>query len=157
MPLSLQAGESMSRSFGVFLGPKELNLLLAVAKPSTGGEATPAVFDPQLEKTVDFGLWAVICKVLIFFMSFFHGVFGNWGVAIILLTVMVKLVLLPLTHRAMVSAESMKKLQPKIERFASRKAWLMPLIEALILIVSCWVSSRTRSAPPSSRPKAASW
>ncbi len=39
-------------------------------------------------------------------MKFFHGLTSNWGVAIILLTVLVKLVLLPLTHRSMVSMEA---------------------------------------------------
>lgn len=117
MPLTLQGGESVTKNFGVFLGPKELNLLLAI-----GGVDHPAgVFDPKLEKSVDFGLWAVICKVLIYLMRFFHGVIGNWGLSIILLTVLVKLLLLPLTHKAMVSAESMKKLQPKLEEI--KKKW----------------------------------
>lgn len=121
MPLSVQPGASVSKSFGVFLGPKDFNLLLAVGQPSSGGaEAATQVFDPQLEKTVDFGMWAVICKVLLFIMRFFHGVFGNWGVAIILLTVTVKVALLPLTHKAMVSAESMKKLQPKVEEIKKK-------------------------------------
>ncbi len=115
MPVTLQPGESVTRNFGVFLGPKELNLLQAI-----GTSAAPGTFDPELEKSVDFGLWAVICKVLISLLRFFHGVVGNWGLAIILLTVMVKLLLLPLTHRAMVSAESMKKLQPKMEEIKKK-------------------------------------
>ena len=116
MPLTLQGGESVTKNFGVFLGPKELNMLLAV-----GGVDHPAgVFDPKLEKSVDFGLWAVICKVLIYLLRLFHGTIGNWGVSIILLTVMVKLLLLPLTHRAMVSAESMKKLQPRLEEIKKK-------------------------------------
>ncbi len=120
VPLTLQAGESVTKNYGVFLGPKELNLLLAVGTLSEGPPGTPAAFDPGLDKTVDFGLWAVICKVLIYFLRFFHGAIGNWGVAIILLTVMVKVLLLPLTHRAMVSAESMKKLQPKMEEIKKK-------------------------------------
>ncbi len=115
MPVTLQPGESVTRNFGVFLGPKELNLLQAI-----GTSAAPGTFDPELEKSVDFGLWAVICKVLISLLRFFHGVVGNWGLAIILLTVMVKVLLLPLTHRAMVSAESMKKLQPKMEEIKKK-------------------------------------
>ena len=123
MPLTLQPNEAVTRNFGVFLGPKELNLLLAIGTqgPGVDGAPAPAVFDPQLEKTVDFGLWAVICKVLIVLLRFFHGVIGNWGLSIIFLTVMVKVLLLPLTHRAMVSAESMKKLQPKMEEI--KKKW----------------------------------
>jgi YidC/Oxa1 family membrane protein insertase len=120
MPVSLQSGESVTRNFGVFLGPKELNLLLAIGTHGPGPDGSPAVFDPQLEKTVDFGLWAVICKVLIVLLRFFHGAIGNWGLSIIFLTVMVKVLLLPLTHRAMVSAESMKKLQPKMEEIKKK-------------------------------------
>ncbi len=115
MPVTLQAGESVTKNFGVFLGPKELNLLQAI-----GTTSSPGTFDPELEKSVDFGLWAVICKVLIALLRFFHGVVGNWGAAIILLTVMVKLLLLPLTHKAMVSAESMKKLAPKLEEIKKK-------------------------------------
>jgi YidC/Oxa1 family membrane protein insertase len=108
-PLTLQPGQSVTKSFGVFLGPKQLELLNAV------GTQPGTIFDPKLEKTVDFGIWAFIAKALVVFMRFFHGLSGNWGIAIILLTVAVKLVLLPLTHKAMVSAEQMKKLQPKME------------------------------------------
>lgn len=117
VPVSLQAGESVTKNYGVFLGPKDLALLLALGT-SKGSEV--GSFDPGLDKTVDFGLWAFICKILIFFLRFFHGAIGNWGVAIILLTVMVKVLLLPLTHRAMVSAESMKKLQPKMEEIKKK-------------------------------------
>lgn len=115
VPLTVQPGESVTKSFGVFLGPKDLDLLQSIQSFSLQGEAGGAKFDPELEKTVDFGLWTVICKGLIFFLRLFHGFLGNWGLAIILLTICVKLVLLPLTHKAMVSAESMKKLQPKME------------------------------------------
>jgi YidC/Oxa1 family membrane protein insertase len=55
-------------------------------------------------------------------MKFFHGLVGNWGLAIILLTVVVKLVLLPLTYRSMVSMEQMKKLQPRIEELRKKYA-----------------------------------
>jgi len=119
MPVSLQPGASLTRSFGVFLGPKELNLLQAIGT-TPGPDGAPPAFDPSLEESVDFGLWAVICKVLISLLRFFHGAIGNWGLAIILLTVMVKLLLLPLTHKAMVSAESMKKLQPKMEEIKKK-------------------------------------
>jgi YidC/Oxa1 family membrane protein insertase len=53
-------------------------------------------------------------------LRFFHGIVGNWGVAIILLTVMVKVLLLPLTHRMMLSQEKMKQLQPKLEALKAK-------------------------------------
>ena len=112
MPLTLAPGESVTKNFGAFLGPKDLAMLQTL--DAAGG------FDPQLQKTVDFGWWTVICRVLIVLLRFFHSLIGNWGLAIILLTVGVKLVLLPLTHKAMVSAESMKKLQPKMEELRKK-------------------------------------
>ena len=112
MPLTLAPGQSVTKNFGAFLGPKDLAMLQTL--DAAGG------FDPQLQKTVDFGWWTVICRVLIVLLRFFHSLVGNWGLAIILLTVGVKLVLLPLTHKAMVSAESMKKLQPKMEELRKK-------------------------------------
>jgi len=122
LPLTVGAGETVTKAFGVFLGPKEIDLLmnLGVGKQAVEPGQVVAAFNPGLDKTVDFGWWAVICKALIVFLRFFHGLVGNWGLAIILLTVMVKLVLLPLTHRAMVSAEQMKKLQPRLEEIRKK-------------------------------------
>lgn len=119
LPLTLQPGQAVTKSYGVFLGPKDLTLLGAVAKASAGAGGAE-VFDPTLGRAVDFGIWAAICKVLIFFMRIFHDLSGNWGLAIILLTVAVKVVLLPLTHKAMVSAEQMKKLSPRMEEIRKK-------------------------------------
>jgi YidC/Oxa1 family membrane protein insertase len=121
VPLTLQPGESQTKRYGIFLGPKDLELLQAVAKvPAATPPTLAATFDPQLEKTVDFGIWAFIAKALVVFLRFFRGAVGNWGLAIIALTIAVKLVLLPLTHKAMVSAEQMKKLQPKMEEIRKK-------------------------------------
>ena len=73
------------------------------------------VLQVHLERAVDYGIWAALCKPMLVVLRWFHDVVRNWGVAIILLTVLVKVLLIPLTHRAMVGQEAMKKLQPKIE------------------------------------------
>lgn len=119
VPVTVPPGQSVTKSFGSYLGPKDLEVLQKIGAP---GDAAPAGGDSTvgLDGTVDFGMWAVICKGLLFFLRFFHGLFGNWGLAIILLTVMVKVALLPLTHRAMVSAEAMKKLQPEMEKIKAK-------------------------------------
>ncbi|MDP3237530.1 MAG: membrane protein insertase YidC [Myxococcales bacterium] len=121
VPITVPPNASVSKSFGSYLGPKDLEMLQMVGAPAgvapSNGTVESAV---GLDGTVDFGMWAVICKGLLFFLRFFHGVFGNWGIAIILLTVMVKVALLPLTHRAMVSAEAMKKLQPEMEKIKAK-------------------------------------
>ena len=121
-PLTIGAGEKQTLQFGGFLGPKDLEVLASTsgAGPAVGGGTAAVTYTPGLEKAVDFGWWAVICKVLLTVLKLFHKVVGNWGVSIILLTVSVKVLLLPLTHKAMVSAEAMKKLQPKMEELKKK-------------------------------------
>lgn len=124
-PLSVAAGETVTLRLGGYLGPKDPDLMGSVP----GAELVQAAnlnaqntFRPTLTDTVDFGIWAVICKLLLAVMKFFHGLTGNWGVAIILLTVVVKMVLLPLTYRSMVSMEEVKKLQPRMEAIRKKFA-----------------------------------
>jgi len=122
-PIQVGAGQTVVQKFGVFVGPKDMDLLVSVpSRLVRGTEASTATSSPHLEKAIDFGIWAFICRILLAILKFFHGVFGNWGVAVIGLTVLVKLVLLPLTHKSMVSAEAMKKLQPKVEELRKKYA-----------------------------------
>ncbi len=122
-PLQVGPGQTVVQKFGVFVGPKDMDLLVSVpSRLSIATEAPTAKASPHLEKAIDFGIWAFICRILLAILKFFHGVFGNWGVAVIGLTVLVKLVLLPLTHKSMVSAEAMKKLQPRVEELRKKYA-----------------------------------
>jgi YidC/Oxa1 family membrane protein insertase len=123
-PLSVAAGETVTLRFGGYLGPKDPDVLALVPGPAVRQAAGlgDAAFHPKLEGSVDFGIWAVICNVLLAVMKFFYGLTGNWGVAIILLTVVVKMVLLPLTYRSMVSMEEVKKLQPRMEEIRKKHA-----------------------------------
>jgi YidC/Oxa1 family membrane protein insertase len=123
-PLTVNPGETVTLRFGGWFGPKDPDLLKLVpgqdVLSATGMAA--AAWHPTLEKTVDFGMWELICNVLLFFMKKFYAMFGNWGVAIILLTVLVKLVLLPLTYKSMVGMEAVKELQPKMEEIRKKYA-----------------------------------
>ncbi|HZJ54539.1 MAG TPA: membrane protein insertase YidC, partial [Myxococcaceae bacterium] len=113
-PLQVGPGQSVTKAFGAFLGPKETEVLADVPRLATN-RAPEANAPVHLERAVDYGIWAALCKPMLWFLKKIHGIVGNWGVAIILLTVVVKVLLIPLTHRAMVGQEAMKKLQPKIE------------------------------------------
>jgi YidC/Oxa1 family membrane protein insertase len=116
-PINIAAGQSVTYQMGVYIGPKDMELIgLLPTQAPPGVSRVPA----QLEQTVDYGIWAVICRLLLTVLKFFYSVIHNWGVAIILLTVLVKVVLLPLTHKSMVSAEQMKKLQPKMEELKKK-------------------------------------
>ncbi|MFN7131773.1 MAG: membrane protein insertase YidC [Myxococcales bacterium] len=128
---TLKPGESVTRDFGIYLGPKALEMLNAVSEANlqgapltqlaTGAGVAPAGMpaaekvDPELSNAIDFGWWAVVASLLLRIMKMFQQVVVNWGIAIILLTVLVKALLYPLTKKSMESMEAMKKLQPHME------------------------------------------
>jgi YidC/Oxa1 family membrane protein insertase len=113
-PIQVGARQTLTQAFGAYLGPKETELLKEVPTLAANREG-PTVAPAHLERAVDYGIWAAICKPMLWFLKKCHEFVGNWGVAIILLTFVVKVLLVPLTHRAMVGQEAMKKLQPKVE------------------------------------------
>jgi YidC/Oxa1 family membrane protein insertase len=110
IPLSVAAGGSVSQSLTEFMGPKDVDELAAVA--------------PELREAVDFGFWSVIASFLLAVMKFFYKVVPphNWGVAIILLTVTIKLVTFPLQHRSMKSMQEMQRIQPQLEELKKKYA-----------------------------------
>ena len=73
----------------------------------------PAGEDADLASAVDVSL-AFISRPLLWLLKFFHGFVGNWGVAIILLTVFIKLMTFYPTQRSLLSAKKMQKLGPKM-------------------------------------------
>ena len=87
-------------TFDIYVGPKETGLL--------------SKLNVSLEESLDYGMFAIIAKPLMYALRLFHGLTGNWGVAIILLTILIKLVFFPLTQISMSNMRNMQKLQPKM-------------------------------------------
>ncbi|MBK8187884.1 MAG: membrane protein insertase YidC [Cellvibrio sp.] len=75
---------------------------------------------PYLDLTVDYGMLWWISKPLFALMKFIHQFLGNWGLAIIGLTLIVKLVFYKLSKTSYVSMAKMKKLQPKLAELKER-------------------------------------
>ena len=94
-------------STDVFLGPKAIDIL----------EKTR----PGLDRVIDYGWFAVLVKPLLWGLRAIQKFVGNWGVAILLITVVIKVLLYPLTHKQLVSMKKMGALQPKVE--AIRTKW----------------------------------
>ena len=92
---------------GLYLGPKDIDVLRSVR--------------PGMEKLIDYGWFAVVVAPLLWLLKQFHAAIPNWGVAIILATVVIKVLLFPLTWKQLVSMKKMSSLQPKIE--AIRLKW----------------------------------
>jgi YidC/Oxa1 family membrane protein insertase len=95
---------STTYPFTIFAGPKVISELEAV---QPGGQ------DPKLSEAVDVTL-AVLSRPLLSLLKFFQTFVKNWGVAIILLTIFIKLVTFYPTQRALLSAKKMQKLAPKM-------------------------------------------
>ena len=68
----------------------------------------------SLEESLDYGMFAIVAKPLMYVLRLAHTLTGNWGVAIVLLTILIKLVFYPLTQVSMRNMRNMQKLQPKM-------------------------------------------
>lgn len=89
----------VSSAFALYLGPKSTDDMLK--------------FGQRLEDSLDLTL-AFVAAPMLAMLRWFHSFTGNFGVAIILLTIVVRVVLFPLTYRGMVSMKRMQKLQPRM-------------------------------------------
>jgi YidC/Oxa1 family membrane protein insertase len=110
--LAVPPGETRTVSSRFYAGPKIQDLLPGVA--------------PGLELTVDYGALWFIAKGLFWLLEKIHALFGNWGIAIILLTLLVKLMFFPLSAAGYRSMARMRKVQPRLvalkERFGDDRA-----------------------------------
>jgi YidC/Oxa1 family membrane protein insertase len=75
---------------------------------------------PGLQLVVDYGILTVIAAPLFWVLSWIHGWVGNWGVAIILLTVLVKLLFYPLQEASYKAMAKMKLIAPKMQQLKER-------------------------------------
>ncbi len=73
-----------------------------------------------IERSIDFGLFWFISIPLLYVLHFFHGFTVSYGIDIIILTVLIKILMAPLTHKSYVSMKQMQKLQPQMERLKER-------------------------------------
>jgi YidC/Oxa1 family membrane protein insertase len=92
----------------LFVGPKLQNVLEGVA--------------PGLELSVDYGWLTIIAKPLFWVLDFLHGLVGNWGWAIILLTILIKLAFYKLSEASYKSMANMKRVAPRMQQLKERYA-----------------------------------
>ncbi|MDX1552012.1 MAG: membrane protein insertase YidC [Marinobacter sp.] len=98
----VQPGETAEVSARAYVGPKIIERLEGVA--------------PNLDRTVDFGFLFFIALPLFIILDWFYGLVGNWGVAIILLTVLVKAVFFKLSATSYRSMARMRAVAPQLTR-----------------------------------------
>jgi YidC/Oxa1 family membrane protein insertase len=92
--------------FQLFMGPKDTDLLDEMGH--------------DLKEAMDYGMLAFIAEPLHKLLRWFHGLVNDWALAIILLTVLVKLVLLPLTNKSFQNMQKMQKLKPEMDELKAK-------------------------------------
>ncbi len=96
----------------LFVGPKALDILESIHSNTAPGQMN----GPDLRDVVDFGFFHLIARPLFLWLKWTHEhVTTNWGLAIIILTIIINLALLPLRIASMKSALKMQKLQPQMK------------------------------------------
>jgi YidC/Oxa1 family membrane protein insertase len=104
----IQPGATASVTVPLYAGPQHQDELKAIA--------------PGLDRVVDYGLLTVIAEPLFWVLKVFHGWLGNWGLAIILLTVVIKLVFFPLSAASYRSMAKMKLVTPRLAKIREQYA-----------------------------------
>jgi len=97
----LDAGARRELRFLAYMGPKDLDLV---------GE-----LGHNLDKSIEFGWFGFFARLLLGLLKTFQSMVGNWGVAIVMLTVMVKVVFFPLMQKQFVSSKRMQAIQPELK------------------------------------------
>ena len=105
-PVTIEAGDTGTIGASFYAGPKDQYRLEEIA---TG-----------LELTVDYGFLWWLAQPLFFMLTAIHSFVGNWGLAIIGLTIIVKSCLYPLSAASFRSMAKMRKLQPEMVRLKER-------------------------------------
>ncbi len=102
----IEPGATASLVVPLYAGPQEQDKLEVLA--------------PGLELTVDYGWLTIIAKPLFWFLQWLYGLVGNWGTAIILLTVTIKAVFYPLSAASYRSMARMRVVAPKMQKLKER-------------------------------------
>jgi YidC/Oxa1 family membrane protein insertase len=109
--------------------PARRDLYAGVNAAADGTVAGDAFFGPKdtgvvdkygLENTLQFGYFGFIARMFLIVLKWLNTYTHNWGWAIVVLTIFIKIVLYPLQHKSTVSMKKMQKLQPKVEAIKSR-------------------------------------
>lgn len=106
--VNLNAGTNATWNFKYYAGPKEIKLIGA--------------FAPYAKDIMHLAFTSLesIAQWLLYFLIFLKGLVGNYGWAIVLLTVIVKLVFWPITHKSNVSMKKMQKIQPMVKELREK-------------------------------------
>lgn len=105
--MSVKAGAEASYTFHVFTGAKEVKKLDAYEK---------SLHAPMFDKAVDFGWFYMFAKPFFYVIDFLYRLLGNYGLAILAFTVLIRVAFYPMQESMFVNMARMKELQPEMNR-----------------------------------------
>lgn len=105
-PVFLKPGQTATTNYSAYIGPKKR------------GELQKVGF--HLESSVDYGFFSILAIPILYLLTFFQKIVVNWGLAIIVLTIFVKLLLHPVNKKSMNSMKAMQKLQPRLKEIREK-------------------------------------
>jgi YidC/Oxa1 family membrane protein insertase len=100
--ISIPPQGKVNVTYQIYLGPKDEDRLEALGVGA--------------EKLTDFGYFTIVAKPLLWFIRLTHKVTGNYGMDIIIISILIKIIFLPLTQISMKSMKEMQKVQPEMNR-----------------------------------------
>jgi len=104
--ITISPSKEVQHKFILYLGPKEIPTLKKMGY--------------HLDKIINFGWTDFIARPLLYVLRFFYGYVHNYGLAIILLTILVKILFWPLTHKSYESMKEMQKIQPLMAKIKEK-------------------------------------
>ena len=84
-----------------YVGPKKYDILVGL--------------DKSLAQTINYGVFSILSKPMLTMLKWLHSLFGNWGLAIILLTIFIRVLLLPINISSFKSMKKMQLIQPQLK------------------------------------------
>jgi YidC/Oxa1 family membrane protein insertase len=124
--VTVPPGGSVATADRIFAGAKEVKLL---------DQYQASLGIPRFDRAIDFGWFYWITKPIFLFLDFLYGKIGNFGLAIMVLTLSIKILFFPLANRSYRAMSKMKLLQPEIqklrEKYGEDKAKLNQEVMAL--------------------------
>jgi len=103
---TLNSGEAFCQTFKLYLGPKKYSILRTLGL--------------HQEDVMEFGMWSPVCKFLLTVLNMTYNFIPNYGVAIIILTILIRIIFWPLTHKSTESMKRMQELQPLMNELKAK-------------------------------------
>ena len=102
----IPANGHLQYNYQVYFGPKKMETLKEAGH--------------DLERIVNFGWFDKLAKPALFLLNFFYGYVGNYGIAIILVTILIKILFWPIAQKGLKSMKNMQKIQPKMAKLKEK-------------------------------------